>query len=304
MQTRPQLEDIDVITKAAVLMEALPYFQRFRGSIFVVKYGGSFMDDPDIALRKRVAADITFLASVGIHVVVVHGGGKAISRAMEAAGVEVEFRNGLRYTSEKAVRIVEHTLNQQVNREVCSMIEELGGHAVSLPGNEVLTSKKLEQDSQGNPVDLGFVGEITQVATSDIRKHLGNLAVPVISPVGVDKAGNFYNTNADLAAAKVASALGARRLVFLCDVAGLLADPKDPESLISTLDVGEVSGLIETGVISSGMLPKVQGACNAIEAGVKRVHFVDGRMPHSLLLEIFTDKGIGTEIVDADSQDL
>jgi acetylglutamate kinase len=288
---------IDAVTKTSVLMEALPYLQRFKNSVFVIKYGGSFMDDPDPGLRQRVAMDITFLSAVGVHVVVVHGGGKAISRAMEQSGLPVEFRNGLRYTSREGIRIVEQTLNKEINTEICDMIRSLGGDPVGIPGNDVLLCRRLEKDAKGNPVDLGYVGETYKVKTSTIRKYLGSGKIPVISPIAVDKNGEPYNTNADLAAAQVASAMGARRLVFLCDVAGLLRDPKDPRTLISSLRVAEVDALIESGVIGSGMLPKVEGACNALLAGVKRVHFVDGRQPHSVLLEIFTDQGIGTEIV-------
>ncbi|OPZ73799.1 MAG: Acetylglutamate kinase [Verrucomicrobia bacterium ADurb.Bin474] len=287
----------DAISKANVLMEAMPYLQRFRDSVFVVKYGGAFMDDPDPDLRKRVAADITFLSSVGIHVVVVHGGGKAISRAMETAGIEVEFRNGFRYTSSDAMKIVERTLNDEINSEICAMISEFGGSAQGIRGNDVLRCKRQEKDGLGNAVDLGFVGEITDVRTDLIRDAISRRMIPVVSPVAVDVDGNPYNTNADIAASKVASAMGARRLVFLCDVAGLLLDPKDPSTLISSLKVSEVAGLISRGIIGKGMLPKVDGACMALTDGVKRVHFVDGYMPHSILLEIFTNKGIGTEIV-------
>ena len=299
MLIQEKLNQIDPVVKAAVLNEALPYFQQFCGSIFVVKYGGSFMDDPDVSLRVRVIKDIVFLASVGIHVVVVHGGGKAISRGMEKAGIEVEFRNGLRYTTKEAISIVEQTLNEELNKEICETIAQLGGNPASLKGNDVLRCRKLSKDASGNEVDLGYVGEITSVKTSEIRKRLGNLAIPVISPIAVDKNGESYNTNADLAAAQVARALGCRRLVFLCDVAGLLRNPEDPSTLISSLKVNEVDPLIEQGVIGKGMLPKVEGATIAINSGVKRVHFVDGRMPHSLLLEIFTDQGIGTEIVSS-----
>jgi acetylglutamate kinase len=300
MPLKEKLGQIDPITKAAVLSEAMPYFNRFRNSVFVVKCGGAFMDDADPAPRQRVMSDIAFLSSVGIHVVVVHGGGKAISRAMERAGIEVEFRNGLRYTSREAMRHVEATLNGELNQEICDMIAAHGGSPVPIHGNEVLRCRKLAVDGQGNAVDLGFVGDINLVRTSLIRKVLGSGRIPVISPVAIDRKGDPYNTNADLAAAQVARALACRRLVFLCDTPGLLRDPKDPSTLISSLKVSEVSGLIRDGIIGSGMLPKVEGAVIAIESGVKRVHFVDGRMPHSLLLEIFTDTGIGTEIVKSD----
>lgn len=288
---------IAAITKAQVLLEALPYIQRFRDSIFVVKYGGSFMDDPDPVLRQRVATDLVFLASVSVKVVVVHGGGKAISRAMREAGIEPEFRNGLRYTDETSVRLVERTLNQEVNPEICEMVSAQGGNPLSMPGNGVLKCETVTHDLQGNPIDLGYVGDIQHVITKLIRKALREDKTPVISPIALDDEDRPHNTNADVAAGAVASALRARRLVYLCDVPGLLRDPNDPESLISTLRVDEIDGLIRDGVISAGMLPKVESARRAIAAGVHRVHFVDGRMPHSILLEIFTHRGIGTEIV-------
>lgn len=290
----------DPISKAQVLLEALPYIQRFRGSIFVVKYGGSFMDDPNPEVRARVATDIVFLAAVGVQVVVVHGGGKAISRAMEKAGLTATFRNGMRVTDEATIRIVERTLNTEINLEICEMIQARNGRPLGMPGNIVHLCEKLNgTDEQGNTIDLGFVGMINHVKTKLIKKAINDGYTPIISPIACDEKDQPYNTNADVAAAAVASALRARRLVFLSDVPGLLEDPADPASLISTLKAGDVPGLIERGVISAGMLPKVQSAVNALQSGVHRVHFVDGRMPHSILLEIFTDKGIGTEIVNA-----
>lgn len=289
---------IDPVTKAQVLLEALPYIQRFRDSVFVVKYGGSFMDDPDPVQRQRVATDIVFLAAVGVQVVVVHGGGKAISRSMREAGIEPDFRNGLRYTDEATIRLVEKTLNQQINQEIVEMVRAQGGGPFPMPGNLVLKCARVTTDHQGNPTDLGFVGEIRHVIAKLIRKSLKEGKTPIISPIALDEEGQPHNTNADVAAGAVASAMRARRLVYLCDVPGLLRDPADPESLISTLPVSQIDELIANGTISSGMLPKVESARRAIGNGVHRVHFVDGRMPHSILLEIFTHRGIGTEIVD------
>lgn len=292
------MPELDVTDKARVLLEALPYVQRFRGSIFVVKYGGSFMDDPDPEVRQRVAMDIAFLAAVGIHVVVVHGGGKAISRAMEESGLQPEFRNGLRVTDAATVRIVEQTLNGPVNSDICGMIREKGGHPHGMPGNALFVCRMFKPlDKDGKPVDLGYVGEIHLVKAKLIKKAIADGYIPVISPIATDDAGQPYNTNADVAAAATAAALKARRLVFLCDVPGLLANPSDPSSIISTLRVGDVDQLKQDGVIGSGMVPKVDAAVQALRSGVHRVHFIDGRMPHSLLLEIFTDKGIGTEIL-------
>ncbi|MGF1448105.1 MAG: acetylglutamate kinase [Opitutales bacterium] len=294
------LDAIDVVTKAEVLMEALPYIQRFKGSTFVVKYGGSFMDDPDPQVRRRVATDIVFLASVGIHVVVVHGGGKAISRAMEAAGLHPVFKNGLRYTDKASIAIVEKTLNDVVNLDICELVQARGGRPQGLPGNVLLQCEPLQAtDTEGKPIDLGFVGRIQFVKTKLIKKALQAGYTPIISPVAADEQGQAFNTNADVAAATVAAALRARRLVYLSDVPGLLRAPERPESLISSLAATEVPGLIADGTISGGMLPKVESAVEAMNNGVQRVHFVDGRMPHSILLEIFTDKGIGTEIVNS-----
>lgn len=287
----------ELIAKAQVLLEALPYIQNFRGSTFVVKYGGSFMDDPDPEVRARVAVDIVFLAAVGINVVVVHGGGKAISRAMERSGLKPVFENGLRITDEETMAVVKTTLNREVNPDICKMIEANRGKPSGMPGDTVLACQKLERDEEGAKVDLGLVGEITEVKVKLIKKALSEGCTPIISPVAEGLDGKTYNINADLVAARVASALRARRLVFMSDVPGLLQDPSDPGSLISTVRIGEVDGLKKARIIDRGMLPKINGAIRALQEGVHRVHFIDGRMPHSLLLEIFTDKGVGTEIV-------
>ncbi len=294
------MDTIDEVTKkAGILIEALPYIRRFKGSIFVIKYGGAFMDDPNPEVRARVAQDISFLAAVGIKVVVVHGGGKAINRAMEKSGLKAEFRNGMRVTDERTVKIVSDVLNGEVNKDICSLLKSQGCEAVSLAGNEVLSCEKLySKDSSGNMSDIGYVGKIVSVKSKLIKKAVSEGHTPVISPIalGIDD-GHLYNTNADVAAAAVAGALKARRLVFLCDVPGLMRNPKDRSTLISHLKVGEVPSLKAEGIICGGMMPKVDSGVEAICSGVRRVHFVDGYMPHSVLLEIFTDKGIGTEIV-------
>lgn len=287
----------EVIAKSRVLLEALPYIQDFRGSTFVVKYGGSFMDDPDPAVRNRVATDIAFLAAVGINVVVVHGGGKAISKAMDGAGLKPNFVNGLRVTDEATVAIVKKTLDEVVNKEVCDTLTAVKARPKGLPGDTVLVCHKLTADDDGNPCDLGFVGDVAEVKVKLIKKEIADGFMPVISPVAEGYDGKPYNVNADTVAGRVASALRARRLVYMSDVPGLLSDPKDPDSLISTLKVGEIEGLKKKGVIDKGMRPKVASAARALEEGVQRVHFIDGRLPHSLLVEIFTDRGVGTEIV-------
>jgi acetylglutamate kinase len=287
----------EVTAKAEVLLEALPYIHDFRGSTFVVKYGGSFMDDPDPTGRTRVAHDIAFFAAVGINVVVVHGGGKAITRAMADSGLKANFINGLRVTDAETIALVKKTLDEVVNKDVCDAIAGARGKPKGMPGDTVLVCQKLTVDDDGNPVDLGFVGDVTEVKVKLIKKEIADGFVPVISPVAEGYDGKPYNINADLAAGRVASALRARRLVYMSDVPGLLANPADPESLISTLKPSQVEDLKKKGVIDKGMRPKVQSAIRALQEGVQRVHFIDGRLPHSLLLEIFTDKGIGTEIV-------
>jgi acetylglutamate kinase len=287
----------EVTAKAEVLLEALPYIQDFRGATFVVKYGGSFMDDPDPVVRSRVAFDIAFLAAVGVNVVVVHGGGKAITRAMEESGLKATFVNGMRVTDEAAVAIVKKTLDEVVNTAVCAAVAAANGRPRGLPGDSVLVCQKLTVDDDGKEVDLGYVGEVTEVKVKLIKKESADGFVPVISPVAEGLDGKPYNVNADLVAGRVASALRARRLVYMSDVPGLLSAPPDPDSLISTLKISQVEDLKKKGIIDKGMRPKVASAVRALEEGVQRVHFIDGRLPHSLLLEIFTNKGIGTEIV-------
>jgi len=288
----------EITAKAKVLLEALPYIQDFRGSTFVVKYGGSFMDDPDVEVRNRVAYDIAFLSACGINVVVVHGGGKAITKAMELSGLKSQFApNGMRITDEATVAIVKKTLDTVVNKDVCDAITLARAKPKGLAGDTVLVCEKLTIDDNGMAVDLGYVGEVVEVKVKLIKKEITDGFVPVISPVAEGYDGKPYNVNADLVAGRVASALRARRLVYMSDVPGLLAAPPDLDSLISTLKVSQVEELKRRGVIDKGMRPKVMSAVRALNEGVQRVHFIDGRLPHSLLLEIFTDKGIGTEIV-------
>ncbi len=280
--------------KASILVEALPYVRRFRGSIFVIKYGGSFMDSPDPAVRARVAQDLVFLHFVGIRVVVVHGGGKAVTRELESRGLQAQFVNGLRVTNSDAIQVVDEVLNGKVNEEVASFVTSHDCEVKRIPGKQVLNCRKLEQEP-----DLGFVGEIQKVETREILSAMDAGKMPILSSTGSDESGQCYNINADTAAARVAMALGARRLVYLSDVPGLLRNPEDPDSLLSSLPVDQVQPLKDEGVIAKGMLPKVNSAVDALKSGVNRVHFIDGRLAHSILLEIFTDQGIGTEIVHA-----
>lgn len=286
------IEYEDSQNKAAILMEALPYVSRFRGSVFVVKYGGSFMDSPDPAVRSRVAQDLVFLNFVGIKVVVVHGGGKAVTKELAKRGLEATFIDGLRVTDEKTIEVVDQILNQNVNGEVAEFVSSYDCNVQKLPGKEILHCQKLEEEH-----DLGFVGSITQVNTAPILQALDGGLMPVISSTASDSEGQCYNVNADTVAAEVAIALKARRLFYLSDVPGLLRNPEDPKTLLSSLPVDQIDSLKSEGVISKGMLPKVNSAVDALNSGVNRVHFIDGRLPHSILLEIFTDEGIGTEII-------
>lgn len=278
--------------KASILVEALPYVRRFRGSIFVIKYGGSFMDSPDPEVRARVAQDLVFLHFLGIKVVVVHGGGKAVTRSLAEKGIEAKFIDGLRVTDKRTIDIVDEVLNGSVNKEVASFVSKFDCKIERIPGIDVLVCEKYS-----HPADLGFVGEVKSVRSEKILAALESGAMPILSSTGSDKKGQCYNVNADTAAAQVAIELKARRLVYLSDVPGLLKDPNDPSSLLSSLPVNQVEPLKKEGVIAQGMLPKVNSAVEALNAGVNRVHFIDGRLAHSILLEIFTDEGIGTEIV-------
>ncbi|MDG1890905.1 MAG: acetylglutamate kinase [Verrucomicrobiota bacterium] len=288
----------DLISKAEVLLEALPYIQKFNGATFVVKYGGSFMDSPDPAIRKSVARDVVFLEAVEINPVVVHGGGKAISRAMMEAGLTPEFKQGHRVTDEQTVTLVNEILSNRINPEVVGSLNALGGVARGFAGTEIFKCRrKLIAGTQGEEINIGYVGEVAEVNTRPLLECIANGVTPVISPTAIGEDGHVYNCNADVAAAMTAKALRARRLVFMSDVPGLLQDPQDPSSVISHLRIRDVTALKERGIIASGMIPKVDSAIVAIAAGVDKVSFVDGRVNHAVLLDIFTDKGVGTEVV-------
>jgi acetylglutamate kinase len=290
----------DLIAKAATLLEALPYIQKFSHATFVVKYGGSFMDSPDPAVRNGVARDIVFLEAVEINPVVVHGGGKAITRAMEAAGLKANFIQGMRVTDEATVDVVDQVLSREINPEVVRAIASFGGEARGFSGADIFKCRKLlldDKDRPGNKLDVGYVGEVIEVNTDPLLQCIQRGVTPVISPVALGVDGRIYNCNADVAAAQAAIALNARRLVFMSDVPGLMRDPKDPATLIRHLQTTEVPGLKTAGIVDKGMIPKVDSAVAAIKSGVEKVSFVDGRVPHSVLLEIFTDDGVGTEVV-------
>jgi len=287
-----------LISKADVLLEALPYLQRFRGATFVIKYGGSFMDAPDAAAREGVALDIVFLAAAGIRPVVVHGGGKAITRAMEKAGLQATFVQGMRVTDERTMQVVEQVLSREINPEIVQTINKLGGRARGFSGTEIFTCRKLWLTGpQGERLDAGLLGEVTKVATAPLLECLNGGQIPVVSPTARGEDGQIYNCNADVAAAEAAIALQAKRLVFMSDVPGLMRDPKDPATVIPHLRIGEVDALKQAGIVDKGMIPKVDSAVAAVKAGVEKVSFVDGRVSHSVLLEIFTKEGLGTEVV-------
>lgn len=290
----------DLIAKAETLLEALPYIQKFSGETFVVKYGGSFMDSEDENVRTGVARDIVFLEAVEINPVIVHGGGKAITRAMEKAGLKANFIQGQRVTDEAAVQIVDDVLSREINPEVVKTINALGGQAVGFAGPDIFKCKKLlleDKEQPGRKIDIGYVGEVIEVNVAPLKESIWCGYTPVISPTARGEDGKIYNCNADVAAAMAAIALKAKRLVFMSDVPGLMRDPKDPATVIAHLQTDEVPALKAAGIVDKGMIPKVDSAVAAIRSGVEKVSFVDGRVPHSVLLEIFTDKGIGTEIV-------
>ena len=286
------------IQKANVLVEALPHIQRFRGETVVVKFGGSSMDNPDVV--RAILEDVAFMSCVGMRPVIVHGGGKAINARMKKQGLQSSFVKGLRVTDAATMEIVERVLNREVNPELVAALNELGCKARGIHGEDVVSvHKHVEEDPDtGAILDWGFVGAIDAVDVEPIRAYLEADITPVLTPLGADAERHIYNVNADAAAAGIAERLQARKLVFLSDVPGLLADPADRNSLMSTLHLSEVESLIERGIIGGGMLPKISGALKALKAGVRKTHVIDAALPHSLLLELFTDQGVGTEIIN------
>lgn len=283
--------------KAGVLIEALPYFQQFRQQTFLIKLGGSAMENP--TLVESFIRDVIFLEVVGINPVIVHGGGKAISAALEKAGIQHEFIGGLRKTSAETIKVVEKTLHEDVNATLVEMLLKNQGKAKGVAGKTIFQAEKYKpEDEDGKPLDLGYVGKVTHCDTTTVQSLLSEEVVPVISPLGKDpETGDLYNINADLAAAALAKELKPAKLIYLSDVPGLMRDPEAYETLIHSINQEQAKGLIKEGVIKGGMLPKVLSALDALHSGVNKVHFIDGRKEHSILLEIFTDSGIGTEII-------
>ena len=283
----------EMIKKADVLIEALPYIQSFYEKTIVIKYGGAVLTDTGI--RRNVLEDIVFMNYVGMRPVLVHGGGPYISKRLTDLGKEPKFVQGFRVTDEETIEIVEEEL-AKVNREIVREILSLGGSAISLSGKEDhLIEVKKHADIDGQ--DIGFVGDVTKVSGDIVHRMIQSDIIPVISPIGIGKDGLTYNVNADQAAAEIARSLGALKLAYLTNVHGIFKSPQDPESVISHVTVAEIDGLMESKVISGGMIPKVKACVRALDRGVKKVHIINGKIPHGLLLEIFTDKGIGTEIV-------
>lgn len=285
---------IDAITKEEVLIKALPYIQTYEGKTFVIKYGGAAMTEEN--LKQTFAKDVTILRKIGINIVIVHGGGKETTEIAGKLGLETRFINGQRYTDEQMMKVILMVLAGKLNKEITNLINLNGGNAVGLCGvdNNLLRAKKLANGS----ADLGLVGEVTTVNTSFINLLLKEGMMPVISPIGVGPEGELYNINADLAAGSIASALKAEKLVYLSDIEGILVNRR----LVSTLSRSEAQEHIKDGAIFGGMIPKVQSAFDTLNTGVNKVHIIDGRVKHSLLLEIFTDEGIGTQMVHEETK--
>lgn len=285
------------LDKAEVLIEALPYIQRFNRKIIVVKYGGSAMVDEE--LKKNVIQDVVLLKLVGFKPIIVHGGGKEISRWVGKVGMEPKFINGLRVTDRDTMEVAEMVLNK-VNKELVALIQSLGIKAVGISGKDggLLKVEKKLSDGQ----DIGFVGDVKQVTPKVLYDLLEKDFLPVVCPIGMDEEFNSYNINADDAACAIAKAVNAEKLAFLTDIEGVYRDPKDPDSLISELRAKDADELIANGNVGGGMIPKLQNCIEAIQNGVSRVHILDGRIPHCLLLEIFTNKGIGTAILGEDEE--
>ncbi|MBR6273826.1 MAG: acetylglutamate kinase, partial [Lachnospiraceae bacterium] len=282
----------EVVFKAETLIEALPYIQKFKDKIVVVKYGGSAMLDPE--LKMNVIKDCALLKFVGMHPVIVHGGGKEISKWVGLLGHEPKFIEGLRVTDAETMEVAEMVLSK-VNKSLVTMLEQIGVKAAGISGKDggMLSCEKKYANGQ----DIGFVGNVTNVKTDIITTLIENDYIPVIAPIGMDVSGNSYNINADDAACAVASALKAEKLAFLTDIEGVYKDKDDPSSLLSVLTLTEAEQLIGDGYVGGGMIPKLKNCIESVKSGVSRVHIIDGRSPHCLLLEFFTDKGIGTAII-------
>lgn len=285
------------IEKASALIEAMGYFRSFRGKIVVVKLGGSILDD--VELQKNLLTDIVFMSTVGIQPILVHGGGKAITAAMNEAGLEPVWVQGRRYTDERTLAIAEHTLVKTVNQPVCDFLRQMGIKAMglhSLSSCVVFAEPLRLEGADGRKIDLGLVGKVTEVNADLLQTLCASGVVPVIAPVARARTGGKLNVNADSVAGHVAAAVKAEKLVVLSDTHGIRRDVNDPESWISSVSEQQIEQMIKDKIISAGMMPKVESCLTALDGGVRKAHIIDGRIPHSLLLEIYTDKGIGTQI--------
>ncbi len=283
--------------KARVFIEALPHILELRGSTVLVKVGGSVMEDDQ--LTARMVRDVVLLHAIGANPVVVHGGGKAITARMRAEGIEARFVNGLRITDERSIALVDDVLENVVQKRIVEMIQEKGGQARAVSGKRVFRARKIDSrsDDTGEPVDLGFVGEVTRTDPGPVIDAMHHDAIPVVTPLGAERGGKvIYNINADTAAGALAIQLKSVKAVFVSDVPGIMRNPEDPRSVLSNVNESMVQSLIKDRIIAGGMLPKVESALGLVAAGVKSVHFVDGRLPHSLLLELLTDDRVGTRI--------
>jgi len=286
------------IAKAGALIEAMEYIRRFHERIVVVKLGGSILDDT--SLEKKLLTDIAFMATVGMRPIIVHGGGKAITRAMNEAGLEPVWVQGRRYTDKRTLTIAEHTLVHKINTPLCEMLTELGCEPMGLHslGSCALFAETLRLAGEdGRKIDVGLVGQVTNVNGQLLRKLCADGTIPVIASVAKDKAGGKLNVNADSAAGMVAAEVVAEKLVVVSDTHGIRTDIDNPESWVSSLNEERIKEMIDAGIITDAMFPKVEACITALDAGVSKAHIIDGRIPHSLLLEIYTDKGIGTQIV-------
>ncbi len=285
------------VERVESLIEAMPFIQQFRGQTFVIKYGGSAMEDEHLV--ERTLRDVVFLEAVGINPVLVHGGGKAITNRMREAGIKAKFVNGLRVTDAAAMTLVETTLDDVINPMIVNQIRECNGKALGLSGRSVVKARRLapQASGKGATTDLGLVGDVIGVELAAVRDAVTHETVPVVSPIGVDENGTVLNVNADVVAGAIAAALRAAKLIYISDVRGIMRDPTQVDSLIPSVNRDLIAKLIKDGIIEGGMIPKVESAVSALGSGVGKAHLIDGRLAHSLLLEIFTNSGVGTEIL-------
>jgi len=284
----------EYIDKANILVEALPYIQKLSGKTIVIKYGGNAMTDD--AITKTILQDITLLKYIGVNPIVVHGGGPEINKMLSKLEIESAFHNGLRITDEATMEVVQMVLTGKINKDIVSQLNVLGGKAIGLCGKDAGLIKVTKKPTLKDGVDLGFVGDIKEINTKLLNMLVKEEYIPVIAPIGADEEGNSYNINADTVAGEIAAAMCAEKLIFLTDIDGIRADKNDPDSLISAISINEINAMIKSGAIKGGMIPKVHGCIKGIESGINRTHILNGTIAHPLILEIFTDKGIGTMV--------